>query len=95
MTLQEGIRNIRPEEDLAIYAKAPFTPESEARYGRTQLENGGERDDKELFANGIYCHQFLNQNTEGLLDKDKADLRYDETAVKMINHIEQLRGNDV
>ena len=91
MTLQEAIRNISPEKDLAIYASTPFTPECEARYGTTSLEKDGKIDDKELFANGVYCGQFLNQHTEGLGEKEKVDWEYSQAAVKMITRIERLR----
>lgn len=83
MTLQEAIQKINPDENLAIYAVEPFTPESEARYGPISLKNRGELNGKILFANGIYCHQCLNQNAEGLSD--------DEAVVKMICLVERLR----
>ena len=53
MTLKEVIcKGLEDQEQWAIYAEAPFTPESEARIGQRQFENGGLLDDKEYVING-------------------------------------------
>ena len=49
MTLKEQLMNLEPnvEGNWSVYADAPFTPESEARIGQDQFENGGLLDGKE------------------------------------------------
>lgn len=60
-TLKDVIEaGIEESNQIAIYAVTPFTPESEARIGQTQFDNGGLLDDKEFVVNG----EALNRHVE-------------------------------
>ena len=60
-SLAELIQKIGYDDSWGIWADAPFTPESEARYGQRQFENGGLLDAKEFFASGTRCGDFLTE----------------------------------
>ena len=83
MKLLDAVMDIQGGEDWGIWAEFPFTPESEARYGQRQFENGGLRDDKVYFSNGLFVNQYLSNYVADLddysTDKELMDA-YEEAA---------------
>lgn len=53
MNLAEAIVKIQYDSSWGVWAEVPFAPDSEARYGQCQFENGGVLDNKELFTDGV------------------------------------------
>ena len=88
-TLSELIRRAGYEDSWGIWAEAPFTPDSPARYGQRQFENGGLLDSKVFFASGTRCGDFL---AEYCPRDDEGNLDYmGEGADALIEEIEQER----
>ena len=48
--IEKIVRGGNYVSDWGIWADAPFSPESEARQGQDQFENGGVLDEKSFFA---------------------------------------------
>ena len=66
-----------------IYAEridGEFKPESPARFGQRQFENGGLLDDKELFTTNESAVDFMNSYTDG------DDNFLEEAAIELIQH---------
>ena len=57
--LADLIKKIQYDSKWEIWADVPFTADSEARYGQGCFESGGLLDDKEFFATGETCGDFL------------------------------------
>lgn len=81
-TLSKLVQEIQCDDSWGIWATIPFTPESEARYGQPQFENGGLLDEKVFFARGVQCQDFIAEYTDG-----NDDFR-DEAARELIDQIE-------
>ena len=88
MNLKEACLKISYDSSWAIYADAPFTDESEARFGQTQFENGGLLDDKVFFANG----EVVNDAIETQIDFSLGEENYQrEIAAETL--IQEIRDN--
>ena len=70
MTLKDAILNINYDSSVAIYADAPFSPDSEARIGQNQFENGGVLDKKEWVINGEAANDRAETGLEDFRDHD-------------------------
>lgn len=85
MNLTEAITRIQYDSSWAIWADTPFTPDSEARYGQRQFEQGGVLDSKSFFADGIqvgdYIGRFCDWDDALLSDNDAVE----EAAKDMID----------
>lgn len=57
--LKSLVGEIQYDTSWAIWAQAPFTPESAARYGQTRFNNGGLLDGLEFFADGVACGEAI------------------------------------
>jgi len=88
-TLAQLVKNIQYDDDWEIWADVPFTPESEARYGQRQFENGGVLDEKTFFATGTRCGDFIAEWCEG--DEDVED----EAVNQFIDEVEEERKDAV
>ena len=84
-TLNELIQKIQYDSSWGIWAEAPFTRDSVARYGQSQFENGGLLDDKVFFADGVRCGDFIAEYTNG--DEDFKE----EAAEMLIDEVERER----
>lgn len=73
--LLDLIAKIQPDDSWGIWAETPFTPDSPARYGQMQFENGGMLDDAVFFADGMQCGDFISEYWE--------DMPYNEIDNKM------------
>lgn len=89
MTLLEAITQIQYDGGWGIWADAPFTPHSDARYGQCQFENGGLLDGKEFFADGEECGDYLASWLDGIDDPEP--WMSDEGATEMIRETEEER----
>lgn len=80
MTLKEAILRINNESSWSVYAKSPFTADSEARIGQTQFENGGLLDDKEWVGNGDRINEraSLDSFHDDFPNASEADREYAE-----------------
>ena len=87
MILQEAITKIGYDDNWGIWACAPFTANSEARFGQVQFENGGLLDDKAFFADGMACGDFVGEYCDG----EDIDELGDEAALEMIAEYEATR----
>ena len=87
MKLREAILKISYDDSWGIWAEAPFTPDSEARFGQAIFENGGLLDDKAFFADGAQCGEFVADYCDG---EDVAGLGA-EAACEMIEEYEADR----
>lgn len=65
MNLSEAIEGIQYDSSWGIWADVPFTPDSEARYGQRQFENGGVLDDMVFFADGMEVGNYVLRYVEG------------------------------
>lgn len=71
------------DSSWAIYAEridGEFKPESPARFGQRQFENGGLLDNKEIFTTNESAVDFMNSYTDGDDDYLK------EAALELIQH---------
>lgn len=80
------IQEIQYDDSWGIWADAPFTPESDARYGQSQFKNGGLLDKKTYFATGTRCQDFLAEYCG-----DNREDFADEAARELIDEIEDER----
>lgn len=84
MTLVEAIQKISYDSNLAVYAMRPFTPDSEARIGQIQFDNGGILDDMEIFANGEKCGNYITAWLYDIPFEEQEDWMSREGAEDMI-----------
>ena len=87
MKLVDAIQKIQYDSGWGIWAEAPFTPDSEARFGQGVFENGGLLDDKIFFADGVACGEFVACYCDGESVEDFGD----EAAREMIVEYEATR----
>ena len=87
MNLQTAIVKIGYDSSWGIWAEIPFKPDSEARFGQGIFENGGLLDDKQFFADGEACGEFVGS----YLDGESIDELGDEAALEMIAEYESNR----
>ena len=92
-TLSEFIQHIGYDSSWGIWATPPFTPDSEARYGQCQFENGGVLDEKVFAVEGERCGDFMAEycpeNEDGNL------INTEEGARALIEEIEQERLEEI
>jgi hypothetical protein len=65
MRLDEAVKRIQYDSSWGIWASVPFMPESGARFGQCQFENGGLLDDKVFFANGVEVGDYMLRHCDG------------------------------
>ena len=74
MNLIDAISKIQYDSNWGIWADTPFIPDSEARYGQRQFEQGGVLDGKSFFADGVqvgdYVGRFCDWDDDFLSDDD-------------------------
>lgn len=93
MKLIEAIQRIQYDDNWTIWAEVPFTPDSEARYGQRQFEQGGVIDDKEVFASGTRCRDFIAAWNASDEENEEEDVAYfeREAAERLIEEVEEER----
>lgn len=82
MKLLDAVKNIQYDSSWGIWAEFPFTPNSEARYGQVQFENGDLLDEKQFFADGVECGNWFTDWFEGI--DEPTDFQIDEGAREYI-----------
>ena len=94
-TLRELVAKIQYDSSWGIWAATLFTPDSEARYGQRQFENGGVLDDKEFFADGVQIGDFLANDASFAAEQTEEGEEFEEdrdaAACFLIAEIEQER----
>ena len=89
--LADLIIKIQYDSSWGIWASTPFTPDSDARYGQRQFENGGLLDGKEFFADGMVIGDWFNAWFEDDEDGKGDSLLCQEAAEQMIAEWEEQR----
>ena len=87
--IQDVIRHGHYETSWGVWAEEPFSPESEARIGQTDFENGGVLDDKVFFATFAHIIDEAWQYCEGdPLEQDHFSI--EEIAYAVYEEIEEF-----
>ena len=76
MLLKDAITRINYDQSIGIYATAPFSSNSDCRYGDRQFENGGLLDAKVFAINGEQANERISAFDDSVKDivADDSDL---------------------